>query len=98
MDQRIAMHAFERGRHARRRLAIGTEKRGTFHDQEGAQPLAAVQHAMPHGRHQALRPGDLAGKRARVEQQPEFGLDRRRAHQKCGFKGYLLVFRHGRER
>ena len=60
MDQRIAMHAFERCRHAQRRLAIGGKQCGTFHDQERAQALAAVQHAVAHCRHQALRPGDLA--------------------------------------
>ena len=68
MDQRIAVDAFERRRHAQRGLAVGAEKGGAFHDQERPQPLAAIEHAVPHRRHQPFRPGDLAGLGWVVEQ------------------------------
>ncbi len=96
MDQRIAVHAFERRRDAKRRLAAGGKKGGTFQDQKRAEPLAAVQHAMAHGRHQAFRPRDFARQRARVEDLPQQRLDCGGAREKRGFEGHPVVFHHRR--
>ena len=92
------MNAFKGCGDTRGRLAVGFEKRCAFHDQEGAQPLAAVEHAMPHRRRQPLRPGDLAGQRPFIEQAAQHRLDGRGPLKKCLFERFVPVFRHGGER
>jgi hypothetical protein len=78
MDQRIAMHAFQRRGDPQRCIAgrFGFEQRGTFQHQKRPQALAAIEHAVPHRRHQARRPHDLAAAGAIVEQPPQQRLDR----------------------
>ena len=77
-----------------RAAAIETELRLLLGGRTLAGEIARPERLMAAMRHGVLN----GGKRAAVKQQPELGLDRRRPHQKCGFKGHLLVFRHGRER
>ena len=73
------MHAFERRGDAQRRPAGDAEQGGAFQHQERPQPLAAIEHAVPHGGQQTGRTGDLAAARAAVEQAAELGFDVRRA-------------------
>ncbi len=68
MDQRIAVHAFESRRDPQCIARVGVEQRGTFHDQQGPQPLAAIEDAVPHCGEQAGRTNDLAGTGARRQQ------------------------------
>ncbi|WP_292302847.1 hypothetical protein [Mesorhizobium sp.] len=53
---------------------------------------------MAHGRHQALRPGYLAGKQGRIQDLPQQNLDCGGVREKRGFEGRLVVFHHGRDR
>ena len=55
------MHAFQRAAHSRRHLRIPSEKRRTLLYEEGPQPLAPVESAMPHGREQRRGAGDFVG-------------------------------------
>ena len=86
MDQRIAVHAFERRRDPQRIGRVGVEQRGAFHDQQGPQPLAAVEDAVPHRGQQAGRPSDLAGAGADGQQPVEHGFDLGRARGKRHFE------------
>ncbi|MND48209.1 hypothetical protein D3C80_391240 [compost metagenome] len=65
MDQRITVQAFECRTDAQCRLAFSAEQGGTFDDEEGSQPLAAVQRSMAHRSGQVFRPGDLVFQRLR---------------------------------
>ena len=60
MDQRIAVHEFQRRRGRNGGSRRDSEQCGALDHQEGPQALAAGEHAVPHGRHQARRSDGLA--------------------------------------
>ena len=86
MDQRIAVHAFERRRDPQCVGRVGVEQRGALHDQQRPQPLAAIEDAVPHRREQAARTSDLAGAGARRQQPVEHRFDLGRARGEHGFE------------
>ncbi len=60
MDQRIAMHAFERGAGHQPALTRHVEQGRALHDQKRTQPLAAAEARIAHRVQQALRALDFA--------------------------------------
>jgi hypothetical protein len=88
--------AFECCADAQRRLALDIrEEGGGFDDEEGAQALAAVQHAVAHGGKQAFGAGDLVclhGARQQRCQQRFHGLG---IALQEGLE-FLVTFAHGR--
>ena len=87
MDQRIAVDAFERRRHAQRRMLIGAEESCALQHKERAQPLAAIEHAVPHRLKQPRRPCDLTRLDALAEQPAKQVLDCAGADFQNGLKG-----------
>ena len=76
MDQRIAVHEFERGAGHQRARARSAEHRGGLDQQKWPQAFAAIQRCMAHGRDQPRRPRDFPVER-RVAEEPleqRFGL------------------------
>ena len=86
MDKRVAVHAFESRSDPQCIARVGVEQRGTLHDQQGAQPLAAIEDAVPHCREQAARTSDLARTGARRQQAVEHRFDGRRARGEHDFE------------
>ena len=96
MNQRVAVDAFQCRADAQRRLAFHVRKEGGgFDDEEGAQPLAAVQHAVAHGGEQAFGAGDLVRLRAGREQRRQQRLDRFGISLQAGLE-FLVTFAHRR--
>ena len=80
------MHAFERRRYRECIGRIGVEKSCTLHDQERAQTLAAVEHAVAHCREEFGRPRDFALSSPLVKQPVEKRFDFSRTRGKHRFK------------
>ena len=94
MDQRVAVHAFERRCHPQCRHALCIEKRRTFQDEEGPQPLAPVQNPMAHRRQQVAWPQDLAIAQALIEKTAQQVFHGLRAQGQQAFKGGQGRFVH----
>jgi hypothetical protein len=60
-------------------MAVSVEKRCRLHDQKRSQPLASIQHPMPHRSKQTSGSADLSRKDVLVEQAAQRGLDGVRA-------------------
>ena len=96
MDQRIAVHAFQRRGHPQRGLAAAAEQCRALDQQKRAQPLAAGEHPVAHGVEQAWRPGDLAGPQMPVEQPRQHRLDGAGAIRQLRLEGQIRDFVHCR--
>ena len=79
MDQRIAVHAFERRRHAQRRLAVGVENRAALSmTRNGRRRLPPFSTPWRIAAISRRRPRDLARERAPSSDLPQQRLDGRR--------------------
>ena len=86
MDQRIAVHEFERCAGPDGRVSIGATRRGTFHHEKRSQSFTATQHAMPHRREKPLGPEGFAARSIFMEQRVECLFDHAPALGKIGTK------------
>ena len=91
MDERVAVHEFDRGAGHQRVLAPDAEQRCGLDREERPQPLAAAEAGVAHGLDDAVRPRDLALDRGSRQQPVEqmLGLARR-GIQPAGKRGVRL--------
>ena len=98
VDERIAVHAFDRGRGEHRVRRLDAEEPRRLDDQERAEALAAGQHGVAHGGDEARRAEDLAGLDLIVEDRREGGFDLRGRRGEAFGEGVVTGGRHRRGR